>query len=153
VPTSLAIERPSAILNLLNLLRPRSETPPVLTPRPSPAHPVDNGGTHPELGAGVGTTVASHFEPNAPLVTMRPLCAANIGTRITMSNTSLTLTRLNLLKQPATLEAGIRLIYAGSATTSNEQKHRASDYESEGRRFESCRARQRNPGICRGKAK
>ena len=68
-----------------------------------------------------------------------------------MSNTSLTLvltlTRLNLLKQPATLEAGIRLIYASSATTSNEQKHRASDYESEGRRFESCRARHRNTPL------
>ena len=65
----------------------------------------------------------------------------------------LTLTQRNDAKHRATPEADIRLTYAGSATTSNEQKHRASDYESEGRRFESCRARQENPAICRGKVK
>src|SRR5829696_6526909 len=57
---------------------------------------------------------------------------------------SLTLTQRNDVKQRATLEAGIRLIHAGSATMRNEQKHVASDYESEGRRFESCRARPEN---------
>jgi hypothetical protein len=30
---------------------------------------------------------------------------------------------------------------------SNDQKHSASDYESEGRRFESCRARPENPAT------
>jgi hypothetical protein len=30
------------------------------------------------------------------------------------------------------------------------QPDRASDYESEGRRFESCRARYENPRICGG---
>jgi len=39
--------------------------------------------------------------------------------RATVTDTSLTLTRLNLLKQPEKPEADIRLIYAGSATTSN----------------------------------
>src|SRR5215218_5295576 len=65
-----------------------------------------------------------------------------------LSSTLLTLTQRNHTKHRATSEADIRLIYAGSATTSNEQKHRASDYESEGRRFESCRARHRNTPIC-----
>jgi hypothetical protein len=36
---------------------------------------------------------------------------------------------------------------------SNDQKRRASDYESEGRRFESCRARHRNTQIRRENAK
>jgi len=62
----------------------------------------------------------------------------------------LTLTQRNGVKHRATPEAGIQLIYAGSATMSNDQKHSASDYESEGRRFESCRARHRNAQICRG---
>ena len=32
---------------------------------------------------------------------------------------------------------------------SNGQKHSASDYESEGRRFESCRARHKKRPVCR----
>ena len=67
-----------------------------------------------------------------------------------MSDTSLTLTWHNSAKHRATPEADIRLIYAGSANISNVWKHAASDYESEGRRFESCRARLRNTAICRG---
>jgi hypothetical protein len=53
----------------------------------------------------------------------------------------LTLTQGNDVKHRATTEAALRLSYAGSATISNDQKHFASDYESEGRRLESCRAR------------
>jgi hypothetical protein len=53
----------------------------------------------------------------------------------------LTLTQCNDAKHRATPEADIRLTYAGSATMSTNQKPIASDYESEGRRFESCRAR------------
>ena len=57
-----------------------------------------------------------------------------------MSDTSLTLTQRNGAKHRATAGAGIQLIYAGSATMSNDKKHGASDYESEGSRSESCRA-------------
>ena len=49
----------------------------------------------------------------------------------------MTLTQRNSEKHRAIQEAGIWLVYAGSATMSNGQKHNASDYESEGRRFES----------------
>src|SRR5215216_2885307 len=46
-----------------------------------------------------------------------------------MFDTNLTLTQRNGTKHRATPEASIRLIYAGSATMSNDQKHSASDYE------------------------
>src|SRR5215212_8495229 len=55
-------------------------------------------------------------------------------------------------KHRATPKVAIRLIYAGSANMSNDQKPIASDYESEGRRFESCRARQKKPRKSRGVA-
>jgi len=42
-------------------------------------HELAGPAIHPELGAGVATAVASHFEPSAPLSTVRPLCATNIG--------------------------------------------------------------------------
>jgi hypothetical protein len=58
-----------------------------------------------------------------------------------LSSTLLTLIRLNILKQPATSDRNIWLTYAGHATLGNILQPVASDYESEGRRFESCRAR------------
>ena len=39
------------------------------------------------------------------------------------------------------------------ATTTDSNKHTYSDYESEGRRFESCRARHGNTVICRVEVK
>jgi len=80
------------------------------------------------LSTGHAATVASHFELAAPQVTVRRLCATNIGTEIRMSDTNLTLTQRNGAKHRATPEAGIRLIYAGSATMSNDQKHVVADF-------------------------
>jgi hypothetical protein len=65
-----------------------------------------------------------------------------------MVDTSLTLTRCDGAKHRATPEADIQLTYGGSATISDDQKHLAADYKSEGRRLESCQA-QLNVGISR----
>src|SRR5215213_7498465 len=43
-----------------------------------------------------------------------------------------------------------RLKYAGFAPASNARQRRSADYESEGRRFESCRARPKKPRKPRG---
>jgi hypothetical protein len=68
----------------------------------------------------------------------------NVCRRMVQVNSAgalLTLTRRNSGKHRATPKADIRPFYANSATVNNDQKHRASDYESEGRRFESRRGR------------
>jgi hypothetical protein len=58
-----------------------------------------------------------------------------------MIDRGLTVTGTNVGEQRETQDSANLLNQADSRTAANDDKHTASDYESEGRRFESWRAR------------